>query len=379
MKKIALSILTFLFVPAMLFAQYKVTVSTDAASDLVVDVPGYNDRVPQASMNLRFEFDQAEETLLVRLGAANTNPNYDKIWLPQNDVPFSDLASYMSNKGVKMIKSFNYSDQESFIDFSNKSLYASIQPSGMTFNGVYDLKSPKRVKKELDHQMVPLDGVMELDLSFKVIPGTSNVILKLRNPIPMDRSGRKGTLGFVGDDITINIKLERCKDAEQMIQTIQEYEALFQVAENKLSDLKRSPSTQKSFKEFILDEYNVLDLSRFKNADCEEVQNSYQSLMDCIDRIEAMGSKSDPVPQPSSSCDTKKLDAEVKSVTSKLNNLVNDWSLAGDAAAKAEKKAAFEAEVKKFDAKLGDLPSGCKEKLDKKLLKNYEFVKKLIK
>ena len=382
MKKIALFLLTILFVPAMLFAQYKVSVSTEESTDLTVDIPGYNERVPKASMNLRFEFDQASETLLVRCGAANINSNYDKVWLPQHDVAFAELGSYMSNHGVKMIKSFNYSDQESFIDFSNKTLNASIQATGMTFSGVYDLKSSRRVKKELDHQMVPLDGKMELDLSFKVNPGNSNVTLKFRNPIPMDRSGRKGTLGFVADDITITIKLERCKDAEQMIQTIQEYEALFQVAEDKLNELKKSPSTQKSFKDFVMNEFNVIDLNRFKNADCEDIQRSYQSLMDCIGRIEDMGKKetynnNNNNTQPS--CDTKKLEAEVKTVTNKLNNLVNDWSLASDAAAKAEKKAAFESEVKKFDAKLNELPSGCKDKLDKKLLKNYEFVKKLIK
>ena len=86
-----------------------------------------------------------------------------------------------------------------------------------------------------------------------------------------------------------------------------------------------------------------------------------------------------PTPSPSNDCDTKKLNAEIKSTTTKLNNLVNDWSLASDAASKAEKKAAFESAVKAFDAKLNDLPSGCKAKLDSKLIKNYEFVKKLIK
>ena len=59
--------------------------------------------------------------------------------------------------------------------------------------------------------------------------------------------------------------------------------------------------------------------------------------------------------------------------------MVNDWSLAPDAATKAEKKASFEATYQRFDAKLNELPAGCKGKLDAKLLKNYEFVKKLVK
>ena len=72
-------------------------------------------------------------------------------------------------------------------------------------------------------------------------------------------------------------------------------------------------------------------------------------------------------------------DSDVKSTTTKLNNLVNEWSLASSPAAKAEKKASFDATVKSFDAKLNGLSADCKKKIDSKLLKNYEFVKKLIK
>ena len=73
------------------------------------------------------------------------------------------------------------------------------------------------------------------------------------------------------------------------------------------------------------------------------------------------------------------LDAEVKATTTKMNNLINEWSLAGDAATKKEKKAAFDAVVKAFDAKLNSLPAGCKDKLNAKQLKKYEQAKKLIK
>jgi hypothetical protein len=73
------------------------------------------------------------------------------------------------------------------------------------------------------------------------------------------------------------------------------------------------------------------------------------------------------------------LDAEVKSTTSKINNIINEWSLAGDAATKKEKKAAFDSVVKAFDAKLNSLPAGCKDKLNAKQLKKYEQAKKLIK
>lgn len=376
MKRISFFLLLVLFAPAMLFAQLDVTVVTGETSDLKVTIPGYNDRIPAAVMSMKFEFDQDSETLLVRMGSAYEKPQYDKIWLPQHDIQYDELGSYMKDRGVKMVRSNSFIDQENFLNLSEKKVNASIQCTGMSFTGVYDLKSPKKVKKQLDHQMVPLDGQMELDLKFKVFKGVSRTVLKLRNPIAMDRSGRKGILGFMGRDVEINIKIERCKDAEQMIQNIQEYVALFQVALDKINELKRNPSNQKAYREFINREYAVIETSRFRDADCEEVQNSFRDLQDIMDQI------NNNTPQPpinNGDCDIQHLNTEIKNTTSSLNNLVNDWSLAGNAAAKAEKKAAFDAAVKRFDDKLNSLPSGCKGKLDQKLLKNYEFVKKLVK
>lgn len=377
MKRISFFLLLVLFAPAMLFAQLDVTVVTGETTELKVTIPGYNDRIPAAVMSMKFEFDQDSETLLVRMGSSYEKPQYDKIWLPQHDIPYDDLGSYMKDRGVKMVRSNSFIDQENFLNLAEKKVNASIQCTGMSFTGVYDLKSPRRVKRQLDHQMVPLDGEMELDLKFKVFKGVSRTVLKLRNPIALDRSGRKGILGFMGRDVEINIKLERCKDAEQMIQTIQEYEALFQVALDKVNELKRNPSNQKAYRDFIMREYAVIETSRFRDADCEEVQNSFRNLQDIIDQIDK--GTTPPPPINNGDCDVKTLNNEIKTTTSNLNNLVNDWSLAGSAAAKAEKKAAFDAAVKKFDDKLNNLPSGCRGKLDQKLLKNYEFVKKLVK
>ena len=373
MKKITLFLFLVLFAPAMLFAQLDVTVVDGESTDLKVTIPGYNDRVPAAVMNLKFEFDQESDILLVRLGSAYEKPQYDKIWLPQHDILFKELGSYMKERGVKMVKSNNFSNQENFLDLGSKTVSAAIQCTGMSFTGVYDLKSPKKVKKQLDHQMVPLDGQMELDLKFKVFKGVSRTVLKLRNPIPMDRSGRKGILAFMADDVVINIKLERCKDAEQLIQTIQEYEALFQVALDKLNELKRNPSNQKAYREFILREYAVIETSRFKNADCEEVQQSYKNFENIISQIKS------ETPPPPDDCNVAAWNSEIKSTTNNLNNMVNAWSMASNAAEKAEKKAAFDAAVKRFDGRLNGLSPTCKAKLDQKLLKNYEFVKKLVK
>ena len=387
MKKISLILIALLAFPALIFSQYKVKAVHQEPTDLKVTIPAYNDRIPAAVMNVRFEFDQETETLLVRMSKGTTKCEYDKIWLPQHDVTVSDMKSYMRSRGVKLRKAKTFEDQENFLNLSSKTLLSSIHCTGMTFSGTYDMS--KKMKRELDRQMVPLDGKAELDLSFKTDKKSRKAVLVLRNPIPMNRHWRKGTVAYVANDVTITVELGRCKDAEQNIQTIEEYEAMFAVAENKLIELKKSPSTQKAYKDFILNMYREIDLSRFEMMGCDDIQDSYENLTACIERINKMGvrdsnnnnnnnnGKDNPDPTPK--CDVNALNNEIKATTAKLNNMVNDWSLASDAASKAEKKAAFDAAVQRFDAKLNDLPAGCKGKLDAKLLKNYEFVKKLVK
>lgn len=380
MKKLSIFIIAFMFFPAMLFAQtFNVTVAPKTPTDLTVNVAGYNERIPAAVMNLKFEFDEVTETLLIRMGSNTTMNAYNKVWLPQHPFGYTEMPNYMKTRGVKMKKAQTYVDQENFLGLGGKSISASIQAKGMKFTGMYDLKSPKKVKKQLDYQMVPLDGVMELDLLFNVEPKAKQVQLSLLNPIPMTRKGSKGTLAFVAEDIVININLERsyCKDNALSMTTVEEYLAIFNMAKDKIQELANKRSAMfDTFKNFVLDEKNEIDFNRFNNTGCDELQETYEELLQTIEDIKAITIGKTPPPPP---CDTKKLNEEVKSTTKKLNNMVNDWSLAGDAATKAEKKAAFEAEVKRFDNKLNSLPSGCKDKLDKKLLKDYEFVKKLVK
>lgn len=380
MKKLALILIAVAF-PMLLSAQYNVKAIHQEPVDLTVDIPGYSINVAKASMNLNFEFDQETETLVVHMSKGLTSCPYDKVWLPQHEVRVAEIPTYTKNRGVKFKKAQTFKDQENFLNLTARTLNPGIACQGMTFNGVYNLKSPKKVKKELDHQMVPLDGKMVLDLSFKITNKAKKVVLTLRNPIPMNRSGRKGTAAFVADDIVITIELGRCKGAEEMITTVQEYENIFAAAEEKLIELKKSPSTMKSYRDFIMRLYGEIDVDRFAQAGCDEVQDSYDNWMEIMDRISEMGKGGGGGGGgvPASPCDVTALNAEIKSTTSKLNNMVNDWSLAPDAATKAEKKASFEAAYQRFDDKLNNLPSGCKAKLDAKLLKNYEFVKKLVK
>ena len=139
-----------------------------------------------------------------------------------------------------------------------------------------------------------------------------------------------------------------------------------------------------------------LDVFEHANDDSQQtkeqqLQEAEQRKLDSIQRKKELQRKQDSIrrarrdnerscvygPPPSTSTSTCGVsNADVKSTTTKLNDLVNEWSMASTPAEKAEKKASFDATVKSFDAKLNQ--ADCKN-LDPKLLKNYEFVKKLIK
>lgn len=375
MKKLA--ILLFALMPAMLFAQYQVQVASGEPQTLKVSVPAYNDRIPAAVMTIKFDFNPDDETLLVTMGSGGVaSPTYDKVWLPQHDVSFNELPTYVKNRGLKFKKAQTFVDQENFLNLGSKPVSASIACQGMTFSGVYDLKSPKKERKELDKQMVPLDGKKQLNLSFKIADNRSDLKLTLHNPIPMHRSGRKAIADFVANDITIDIQLDRCKESRPLLATIDEYVEMFGVGERKLNEMRKSGrSLMDKVKGLLNEQYQIIDIKRFKNSGCPEIDEKCEELESIMERIN--GIVPPPPPPPTDKCGVTSED--VKTTTNKLNGIVNKWSTASSPAQKAEHKASFDATVKSFDAKLNALSSECKKKIDSKVLKNYEFVKKLIK
>lgn len=371
--------------PTMLFAQYQVQVASGEPQTLKVSVPAYNDRIPAAIMTMKFDFNPDTETLLVTMGSGGMpSPNYDKVWLPQHDISYSEMPTYMKNRGVKLKKAQTYVDQENFLNLGSQPVSASIAPEGMTFSGTYDLVVPKKkkVKKELDKQMVPLDGKMELNLSFKIADNRSDLKLTLRNPMPMHRSGSKAIVDFVANDITIDIQLDRCKESRQLLATIEEYVEMFEVGEAKVNELKRkNRSLMNTVIGLLNDQYSKIDLKRFQNTGCAEIDEALDRLTTCYENInEKPKPNPNPNPNPDSSIKTCGVTtADVKSTTNKLNGIVNKWSTASSPAQKAEHKASFDAAVKSFDAKLNALSSDCKKKIDSKVLKDYDFVKRLVK
>jgi len=383
MKKLA--IILFTLMPTMLFAQYQVQVASGEPQTLKVSVPAYNDRIPAAIMTMKFDFNPDTETLLVTMGSGGMpSPNYDKVWLPQHDISYSEMPTYMKNRGVKLKKAQTYVDQENFLNLGSQPMSASISPEGMTFSGTYELVVPKKkkVKKELDKQMVPLDGKMELNLSFKIADNRSDLKLTLRNPMPMHRSGSKAIVDFVANDITIDIQLDRCKESRLLLATIEEYVEMFEVGEAKVNELKRkNRSLMNTVIGLLNDQYSKIDLKRFQNTGCAEIDEALDRLTTCYENINEKP-KPNPNPNPNPDPPIKTCGvttADVKSTTNKLNGIVNKWSTASSPAQKAEHKASFDAAVKSFDAKLNALSSDCKKKIDSKVLKDYDFVKRLVK
>lgn len=370
MKRLLIILLAF--VPAMLCAQYQVQVASGEPQTLKVSIPAYNDRIPAAVVTMKFDFNPDDETLLVTMGSGGVaSPNYDMVWLPQHDISFSDMARYMKARGVRLKKAQTFVDQENFLNLGSKPLSSSIYCTGMKFSGVYELRSPKKVKTALDKQMVPLDGKKELCLKFKTNENNNDIQLTLHNPMPLHRKCNKATLDFVADDVIINIMLDRCKESRSLLATIEEYVEMFHVGEIKLNELKRSGrSMMEKVKNLLVEQYEQIDTDRFENTGCAEIDEYYSELKACIERIREL------IPPPVK-CDVTNDD--IKKTTTTLNNIVNAWSLASSPAEKAEKKALFDSTVKSFESKLNGLSSDCKKNLDSKLLKNYEFVKKLIK
>jgi hypothetical protein len=381
MKKIA-SLLVLALLPAMIFAQKtnQVNVPPQEPANLKVNIPAYSVNIPAAAVNMTFLFDMQAESLQITMNSGGVkSANYSKVWIPQHEFQYSEMPNYTKQRGIKVKKAKTYVDQENFLNLPATPIAAGIKCEGMTFDGIYKIVAPKnkKEKKNLDNQMIPLDGKKSLVLNFKVTPNTENVTLTLCNPIPMKGSSE---MQFKAEDVVIDIHLDRCKENQALIATAKEYEKMFKVGETSLTSmLKTSRSLVPTAQKMLLEQFASIDAARFNGTGCSEIQTSYDNMMASVERIRTITVKQDKDDKDKETkCDVKSLNAEIKSTTAKLNTMCNDWSTASGAD-KDKKKAAFQATVKAFDDKLNSLPAGCKDKLDSALMKKYDFVKKLVK
>ena len=273
------------------------------------------------------------------------------------------------------------------------------------------VKSEQWENTEVDdpnyYQCCWLDFMEHFDKKYSLENKLDSINYRLGEDLDLDRNIRRRQILKRIDSLNVQIKgyIPPCVygpppgmypdyDEEQsnVESDLSIWERQLEEAKTELDDLDRAKTQGPEIYEALYG-VPVINYDDSQQVKEQQLQEAEQRKLDSIQRkkelqrkrdsiMQARRSRNDdrvcvygPPPSPSpSTCGVS--NADVKWTTTKLNNLVNDWSLASTPAEKAEKKASFDAIVKSFDAKLNE--ADCR-KLDPKLLKNYEFVKKLIK
>ncbi len=385
-----LFVILLCLLPALLIAQVKqfqLEARSNKPMNTFVTITGNDPKYPPVEMNVIAEYNQEKEQVSLTFGKAITKPTYNCVWLPQEAISYKDLSGYFKDKGNKMKTSRMFDKQVESMGLMDKSTEPSIVCEGGVFDGLYYV-SPQP-KLEMDKRLIPLDGKASLKIILRVSNHGNMLLVHVKNPIPIEKNGKTDELQYVGNDfdIVLNIRRDYCDENSDMMKSINEYLVLFANGENSLKEASR-PMKGKT-KEMLLEQFEKIDSERFNGTGCPEIQAKYDELMACIGRINEMESKPAPgkVPaatgsgndEPQNLCDVNKLNNDVERAIEQLNNIFNGWSLAKDAASKQAKKDEFDTKVKSVEAMLNALPKSCRNKLDAKIVRNYEFVKKLFK
>ncbi len=374
--------------PALLAAQvreFQIEARSNKPMNTFVTITGDSEIFPPVEMNVIAEYNQEKEHVSLIFGKAITKPAFNSVWLPQEAIAYKDLSSYFKSKGNKLKTSRRFDKQAEQMNLMDRSTEPSISCEGGVFDGLYYV-SPQP-KLEMDRRLIPLDGKSSMKIVVRVTNHGNRLVVHVKNPIPLMKDGKNAEIQYVGNDfdIVVDIRRDYCDENRAMMKSIKEYLVLFTNGENDLKEASR-PMKGKT-KEMLLSQFEKIDCERFNNTGCPEIQAKYDELMACIGRINEMEAKPSPgVPtsgggkdEPQELCDVNKLNRDMERATEQLNNLFNDWSLAKNAESKQAKKDEFDNKVKSTDAMLNALPRSCRNKLDAKIIRNYDFVKKLFK
>ncbi len=374
--------------PALLAAQvreFQIEARSNKPMNTFVTITGDSEIFPPVEMNVIAEYNQEKEHVSLIFGKAITKPAFNSVWLPQEAIAYKDLSSYFKSKGNKLKTSRRFDKQAEQMNLMDRSTEPSISCEGGVFDGLYYV-SPQP-KLEMDRRLIPLDGKSSMKIVVRVTNHGNRLVVHVKNPIPLMKDGKNAEIQYVGNDfdIVVDIRRDYCDENSAMMKSIKEYLVLFTNGENDLKEASR-PMKGKT-KEMLLSQFEKIDCERFNNTGCPEIQAKYDELMACIGRINEMEAKPSPgVPtsgggkdEPQELCDVNKLNRDMERATEQLNNLFNDWSLAKNAESKQAKKDEFDNKVKSTDAMLNALPRSCRNKLDAKIIRNYDFVKKLFK
>ena len=394
MKK-TLLILVLLLVPAFLWAQ----------KELVIEGP--NDKVAPVTLQVKSDFDQDKGILRLSITGDDTS-EANALWLLQDPTVYDKLDKYFKqNEGKLSVSSFA-KEQLKFMNLTEKTAETVIQVVGAQMVDKAAIQTKTGVKAQIQKQILPLDTRSTLVLNLQVPPETETVTLTLKNPLLLFNKSEKYELAFVGKEVSIDFNLTRdyCTAHAEMLVQLQEYNKVFGKGEAALQQAQ-TPCFDK-IKSLLISEITQIDLKRFENTKCQEIEDQLTGLRDLLDRITNFeaphdgggasgggggssagsgssggsgggagigGGSTTPVVDD---CNVKKMNDDLKAAVVKMNTYANDWISASDPAVKQAKKLAFDGLVKETDAKLNALTPACRKKVDSGSLKNYEMAKKLI-
>ena len=375
-------------VSSMLAAQvqeFQLEARSNKPMNTFVTITGDSEMFPPVEMNVITEYNQEKEHVSLIFGKAITKPTFNYVWLPQEAIAYKDLSSYFKSEDNKMKTSRRFDKQAEQMNLMERSTEPSISCEGGVFDGLYYV-SPQP-KLEMDRRLIPLDGKSSMRIVIRVTNHSNQLVVHVKNPIPIMKDGKNAEIQYVGNDfdIVVDIRRDYCDENSAMMKSIKEYLVLFTNGEKDLKEASR-PMKGKT-KEMLLSQFEKIDSERFNNTGCPEIQAKYDELIACIGRITEMETKPGPAPlptgggkdEPQEECDVNKLNRDLERATEQLNNIFNDWSLAKNAESKQAKKDEFDTKVKSTDTMLNALPRSCRNKLDAKIVRNYDFVKKLFK
>ena len=379
-------------VPVLLWAQ----------KELVIEGP--NDKVASVTLQVKSEFDQDKGVLKLSITGDDTS-EANALWLLQDPTVYDKLDKYFKqNEGRLTISSFA-KEQMKFMNLTEKTAETVIQVVGAQMTDKAAIQTKTGVKAQIQKQILPLDGRSTLVLNLQVAPEAETVTLTLKNPLLLFNKSEKYELAFVGKEVTLDINVTRdyCAAHAEMLTQLQEYNKVFGKGEASLKQVQSLCSDK--VKSLLVIELTQVDLKRFENTKCDDVEVQLDSLRALFDRITnfeivqnsggatggsggggaaggsggGAGIGGSPSTPAVDDCNVKKVNDDLKAAVVKMNTYANDWISASDPTVKQVKKLAFDGVVKETDAKINALSPACKKKIDSGSLKNYEMAKKLIK
>lgn len=376
MKKVFIVILALL--PVWVLAQ----------KEMVIEGP--NDKVAPVTLQVKSDFDQEKGILKLTFTGDNTS-ECNALWLLQEATLYGRLEKYFKqNEGRLSFSSFA-KEQVKFMNLGEKNADPVIQVTGAQIIEKMSIQTKEGVKAQIQKQILPLDTRSTMALNLQVAPETKIVTLSLKNPLMLLNKSGKYELAFIGQEVSMDfdVTIDYCISRVEMLTQLQEYNKVFGKGEAALQQAQ-SPCVDK-IKSLLISELTQLDLKRFENTKCQEVEDQLTALKALLDRITnfetapngggggaagaAAGATSSPVTED---CNFKKVNDDLKSAVIKMNTYANDWISASDPTVKQAKKLAFDSLIKDTDAKINALSPSCRKKLDSAALKNYEAAKKLI-